>query len=208
MDDLNRSFDGFNEWADANGVDDLTMYLLTPHFYSEDFEYDIVGMNFWPNGAAFGSGNAAITSDPDAYGGFEGVIDCPSHAMHALVGVKPPQQDVQDGGLFEFTNCTMQGNRSNDEGIAAVAAVGELFNRWDVNDAQAAVFNIAGLASDASYDFKWVTYYPSYESWGALMDGLIGDQAVQELGAIVDPVMQCDSSRIYGTMVKRAAAAE
>ena len=206
--DVERSFDELNEWADENGIDDLTIYMLTPSFYSADNEYDVLSFNIWPDGAAFGSGNAQMSDDPDAAGFFAGVVDCAAHSMYALVGVKPPEQDVQSGGLWEFTNCTMKGNRSTDEGVAAVTAVGQLFDRYNVNDAHAALFNIAGLPLDTSYQFKWVTYYPSYESWGSLFDGVVSDGAVQEIGAIVDPVMQCDSSRIYSGAVMRTAAAE
>jgi hypothetical protein len=153
MNDLNAAFDDFNAWADSNGIDDLTIYLLTPNFFSVDFEFDLIGLNIWPDGAAFGSGNASMAGDPDALASFEGVVDCAAHSLYALVGVKPPMQDPQSGGLFEFTDCTMQGNRSTDEGIAAVAAASELFSQWNLNDAHAAMFNIAGLPLDTSYQF-------------------------------------------------------
>ena len=204
--DLNRSFAQFNEWADEAGISDLTSYLLTPSYYSEDVDYDFIGLNIWPNGAAFGGGNGAISRDPDAFAGFTDVVQCPSHALYALVGVKPPAQEIQSGGLFEFSNCTMKGNRSGDEGVAAVAAASQLFSQWNLNDAHAVFFNIAGLPSNTSYQFKWVTYYPSYEAWGSLYDHIVNEGAIQTLGAMLDPVMQCDSSRIYETTVMRMAA--
>jgi len=206
--DLDRSFDEFNEWADENGIDDLTMYLLAPNFVSEDFEFDIIGMNIWPSGAAFGSGNDAIADSDGAYDSFTGVVDCAAHGLYALVGIKPPQQDTQTGGLFEFSNCTMKGNRSNDEGIAAVTAVTDIFGQWDLNDAHAALFNIAGEASDTSYQFKWISYYPSFSAFGSLFDNMVETGGVQTVGAITEPVMDCDSSRMYNTIVMRTAAAE
>ncbi|HUF72472.1 MAG TPA: hypothetical protein VMR74_06200 [Gammaproteobacteria bacterium] len=208
MADLNDAFDDYNAWADENGINDLTIYLLTPNFYSEDFEFDVIGLNFWPTGAAFGSGNARMAGDPDSLASFDGVVDCAAHSLYALVGVKPPTQDPQTGGLFEFTDCTMQGGRSNDEGIAAVAAASQLFSQWNLNDAHAAMFNIAGLPPDTSYQFKWVTYYPSYETWGSLFDNIVTGGHVQTLGAMLDPVMRCNSSRIYSTSVMRTAAVQ
>lgn len=204
--DLNRSFAQFNEWADEAGISNLTSYLLTPSYYSEDVDYDFIGLNIWPNGAAFGRGNGAISRDADAFSGFTDVVQCASHALYALVGVKPPTQEIQSGGLFEFSNCTMNGNRSGDEGVAAVAAASELFGQWNLNDAHAALFNIAGLPSNTSYQFKWVTYYPSYETWGSLYDHIVSEGAIQTLGAMLDPVMHCDSSRFYETSVMRMAA--
>ena len=206
--DLDRAFDEYNEWADAAGITNLTIYQLAPTFFSEDMEYDFLGMNIWPDGAGFGDGNAAMASDSDSLEMFQDVVDCDVHALYALVGVKPPAQNMAPPSLWEFSNCTMHGNRSNDEGIAAVAAAAEIFARYDLNDAHAAFFNIAGHPSDASYNFKWVTAHQSYQAWGSLFDGLTGDGGVQELGAILDPVMQCDSSRIYSMTVRRTAAGE
>lgn len=208
MSDLNRSFRAFNTWADQNGIDDLTIYLLTPSYFSEDVDYDIIGLNIWPDGSAFGRGNAQMSSDPDSLSSFNGVVDCAAHSLYALVGVKPPVEEPQSGGMFEFSNCTMKGNRSNDEGIAAVAAASEFFGQWNLNDAHAALFNIAGLPSDTSFQFKWITYYPSYETFGSLFDHMVNENGVQTLGAMLDPVMQCDSSRFYNTTVMRMAAEE
>jgi hypothetical protein len=207
MTDLSRAFDEYNVWADAAGITGLTIYQLTPSFYSEDMEYDFLGMNIWPDGAAFGDGNDAMANDSDSLAMFEDVVECDTHALYALVGVKPPAENIAPPSLWEFSNCTMHGNRSADEGVAAVGAVTEIFARYNLNDAHAALFNIAGHQSDADYDFKWVTTYQSYQSWGSLFDGLTGDGGVQEMGAILDPVMQCDSSRIYSTTVRRTAAA-
>jgi len=201
--DLNRAFGEFNSWADSNGITNLSIYLLTPSYYSDDFEYDFIGLNIWEDGASFGGGSGAMSGDPDSLEPFEGVVDCSSHALYALVGIKPPVEEPVSGGLFEFSNCTMKGNRSNDEGVAAVTAASEFFSQWNLNDAHAALFNIAGLASDTSYQFKWVTYYPSWQTWGSLFDHMVNEGGVQTLGAMLDPVMQCDSSRMYETSVMR-----
>jgi len=208
MADLQRSFDRFNSWADQNGIDNLTMFVLTPDFVSSDNEYDIFGLNIWPDGAAFGSGNDKIAASTVAYESFTGVVDCDSHSLSALIGVKPPSQDVQTGGLFEFSNCTLKGNRSGEEGIAAVAAAAGLLGQWNLNDAHGVMFNIAGAPLDTSYQFKWISYYPSYSTLGTLYDHMVNDGGVQAMAAIQDPVMDCDSSRIYQTTVMRASADE
>jgi hypothetical protein len=206
MADFNDSFADFNAWADQHGISDLTSYALTPTFFSEDFEYDLIGLNIWGDGASFGSGNAQISSDANALSSFDGVVDCAAHSLYALVGIKPPTQEVAQGGVFEFSNCTLKGNRSNDEGIGALVAASQLFGQWNLNDAHAALFNIAGLPSDTSFQLKWVTYYPSIATFGALFDHMVNEGGVQALAAIMDPVMECDSSRMYNTSLMREAA--
>ena len=206
MGDMMDAMDDFNAWADANGITDLTIYLLTPNYYSDEVDYDLVGLNVWPDGAAFGTGSDQIGADPDALAPFEGVVDCQGHALYALVGVKPPTVDVADGGLFEFSNCTMRGNRNGNEGIGAVAAASQLFSQWNLNDAHAAFFNLAGLPNGTSYDFKWVTYYPSYKAYGSLFDHIVGENQIDTLNNMINPIMACDSSRLYSTTVVREAA--
>jgi len=206
MSDMMDAMDDFNAWADRANITDLTIYLLTANYYSEDLDYDLVGLNIWPNGAAWGSGSDKIGADPDALAPFEGVVDCQGHALYALVGVKPPVVEVADGGLFEFSNCTLEGNRSGDEGVAAVTAASEIFAQWNLNDAHAALFNIAGLPPDTSYDFKWLTYYPSYSAYGSLFDHIVGGNEISTLNNLLNPVMACDSSRMSSTSVVREAA--
>jgi hypothetical protein len=208
MADLNRSFNAFNTWADRQGIEDVSVYILPPNFFSKELEYDVLGLNFWPTGAGFGGGNAKIASDPNALASFEGVVDCSGHSMNALIGIKPPTGEVVNGGLFEFSDCTMQGNRSNEEGIATLVAASQLYSQWNLNEAHGILFNIAGAATDLDYQFKWITYYPSYQTLGTLFDHMVNDGGVQALDALMRPVMQCNSSRIYSTTVMRAGATE
>jgi hypothetical protein len=208
MDDLNRAFNTFNAWADRQGIEDLSIFLLTPNFYSDELEFDVLGLNIWPTGAAFGGGNQKISADPNSIAAFEGVVDCNGHSWNALVGVKPPTVHVANDGLFEFSDCTLHGNRSNDEGIAAVVGASLVFDKWNLNDAHGVLFNISGGPAELNYQFKWITYYPSYETLGTLFDHMVNDGGLQALGALIEPVMQCNSSRIYSTTVMRTAVEE
>ena len=59
-----------------------------------------------------------------------------------------------------------------------------------------------GKAPDAGFDFKWVSYYPSMKAYGAVFDHYVAG-GVQAAAAIVDPVMDCNISRIYSVSVMR-----
>jgi len=204
--DLDRAFARFNDWADDNGIGNLTSLLLTPQFFSTEREFDVIGMDIWENGASFGSGVSGMMADPDALAGFEGVVECSAHGLYALVGVKPPEQDAPAGGIFEFTDCWIRENRSPDEGVAAIAEFAAMTAGWNVGDAYGALFNIAGETADTDYTFKWLTYYPSYEAFGSVFDHMAAG-GVQQAGAIVDPVMHCNSSRMYDMEVMRESQA-
>ena len=204
--DLDSPSETFNEWADEEGITDLTSLTLSPHFFSPDLPYDVIGMDIWENGAALGEGVASIASDPSSVSEFNEVVDCPAHGLYALVGVKPPEEGLVDGGLFEFSDCTVRRNRSADEGIGAVAAIGDLMAPWNVGDAHGVLFPVAGETPDADYTFKWVTYYPSAQAFGTVFDEYASG-AVQTAGSIIDPVMECDISRMYDVTVMREAEA-
>ena len=204
--DLDRAFDGFNDWADEQGITNLTSLLLTPQFFSSELGYDVVGMDIWEDGAAFGSGLSGMMSDPDALASFDGVVDCASHSLYALVGVKPPAEESPNKGIFEFTDCWIKENRSPDDGIAAVAAIAGMTASWNVGDAYGVLFNVAGETGDADYTFKWLSYYPSYEAFGSVFDHYAAG-AVQQADAIIDPVMTCNSSRMFDMEVMRESEA-
>jgi hypothetical protein len=192
----------FNRWADSAGLTGLTALMLTPTFYSSELEADIVGMDIWQNGAAMGNGVAKIASDPDSVAAYEKAVDCSAHQFFALIGVKPPSGDLTDGGMMSFQNCKLNQTRSMDDAIATATAVSELEGAWNLGDAHALLVPVAGETSDADYDFKWVSYYPSVQAFGSLFDHYAAG-AVQTVEQMVDPVMACDSSRMYSVTVAR-----
>ncbi|MGD8340149.1 MAG: hypothetical protein PVH89_05170 [Gammaproteobacteria bacterium] len=205
--DMQAPFDTFNDWADDNGITELTSLILMPAFVSAESEFDVFGMDIWETGVGMGSGVSQMMSDEDALADFDDVVACPGHALYALVGVKPPAEGQSiDGGLFEFTDCTLRTTRSPEEGIAAVAAVGEMWSEWNVGDAHGVMFPAAGEAPDAEFDFKWVSFYASVKEYGEVFDHYAAG-AVQSAAAIVDPVMDCNISRIYSIGLMREAPA-
>jgi len=204
LSDLGSPSDTFNEWADGAGITDLTSVVLSPHFFSAELEYDVIGMDIWESGAALGEGVASIGSDPDSVSEFNEVVDCSAHALFALVGIQPPPDGLADGGLFEFSDCTVRANRSADEGIDAVVAITEMMSPWTVGDAHGVLFPVAGETPDVDYTFKWITYYPSAQAFGTVFDRYASG-AVQTAGSIIDPVMECDISRMYDVQVIREA---
>jgi hypothetical protein len=200
--DLERVNTAYNRWADSRNLNSITSLVLTPSYHSDQLEYDVIGMDIWENGAAMGRGSAMMRSPGSPIPDFDEVVDCPAHQMFALVGIKPPPGE-SDTAIFEFSNCTVKENRSADDGIAAVGAVAQMWTDWNVGDAHAVLFPVAGEAGDATYTFKWITRYPSYEAYGSVFDHYAAG-AVAAAERIISPVMTCDSSRIYDATTIRA----
>ena len=197
----------FNRFADRAGITELNSLSLTPHWFSPDQEFEVIGMDIWDSGAAMGRGTAAIMADEDSIAEYLEALACPAHALYALIGIAPPQDDSVEGGLMEFTDCTLKANRSALDGIAAVAAINQLTAPWNLGLAYGVMFPVAGESPDATYDFKWITYYPSIQAYGSLFDQYASG-AVQTAGTIIDPVMVCDNSRMYDVHQVRESTAE
>lgn len=193
--DLNRVNTAYNRWADSHNMNSVTSLVLTPSYHSDQLDYDIIGMDIWQNGAAMGSGAMMMRSQGSPVADYDAVLDCPAHQMFALVGIKPPP-GPSDTAILEFSNCTVKENRSADDGIAAVSAVAQMWADWNVGDAHAVLFPVAGETGDATYTFKWITRYPSYAAFGTVFDHYAAG-AVATAERILAPVMTCDSSRIY-----------
>lgn len=204
--DLNRVNATFNRWADSRGLDTVTSLLLTPSFHSDELEADVIGMDIWASGAALGRGNTMMRSQGSPAADYDAVVDCPAHQMFALVGLKPPPTPSETA-VLEFANCTVKENRSADDGIAAVNAVIQLWADWDIGDAHAVLFPVAGETSDSAYTFKWLTRYPSYDAFGMVFDHYAAG-AVAAAERIITPVMTCDSSRMYDARTIRQMQAD
>lgn len=193
--DLNAVNKTYNAWADKNGLKSITSLLLTPHFYSNELEYDVVGMDIWASGAAMGSGLGQMMAPGSPIPDYDKVVNCPAHQFFALVGIKPPQGEGEPA-VFEVADCTVKANRSTDDGIAALTAVTQLWAGWGVGDAHAALIPVAGETGDANYTFKWLVGYPSWAAFGSVFEHYAGG-AVAEAAQITDNVMQCNSARMY-----------
>ena len=203
MADIERANRSFNNWADRNDVNSVSSLMLTPHFFSPDQEFELIGMDIWESGADMGAGVTKLMADDSAVEDYVAALDCPAHALFALVGIKPPQGDPQ-GGLLEFTDCTLRADHSADDGIAAATAIANMMTPWGLNDAHAVLFPVSGESPDADYTFKWITYYPSVAAFGGVFDHFAAG-AAREAGAIVDPVMSCNNSRMYDVSTVRTA---
>jgi len=201
MSDVQVAIDEFNEWADENDIGDLNSSVVTPYFYSAALPYDLLFVNRWTNGAALGAGHTLLTSPggQEILAGFGEAIECASHTQFVASLVSAPAAP-RDGGPMQFLNCTVKDNRTAGEGIAAIS-------EWAESSAASGAghvvyFPLAGEDPAATYDFKWVVLHASYQAWGDSLDRMFGGGG--NLGSIINPVMDCDSARIYNQVTIRS----
>lgn len=200
--DLARPMSSFNAWADEHGIDDFNVSTLVPIFTSDAFTYDVLFMNRWTNAGAMGRGLAAFfgPDGEDAVSDFNSVVDCSSTTAFAAILVAAPG-DSRNGGPIQFFNCTVKENRTMGDGIGAVNAWAEA-SGGRFGAGHAVLVPLAGENPEASYSFKWVVLHESFQNYGDSLGALFG-QGAPQLGNIIEPVMDCDSARVYSQVINR-----
>lgn len=208
--DLEAPMSDLNEWMDEHNLNNFNISTLTPVFTSNAFEYDFLFFNRWIDGNALGQNMTAFFGPDggDALAGFADVVDCSSTTAFAAVLIDAPATS-RNGGPIQFFNCTARENRTVGEAIGAI-------NTWveaevDTNAASGAghavLFPIAGENPAATYDFKWVVLFESFQAYGDSLDDLFAPGG-PSLADTIDPVMDCDSARLYNQVINRSAQAE
>lgn len=206
-DDLARPMSSFNAWADKHGINDFNVSTLFPIFTSDAFTYDVLFMNRWANASAMGRGLGAFfgPDGDDAVADFGSVVDCSSTTAFAAILLEPPG-DARNGGPIQFFNCTVKENRTLGDGIGAINAWAEASGgRYGAG--HAVLLPLAGENPDATYTFKWVVLHESFQNYGDSLGALFGPGSPQ-IGNIIQPVMDCDSARVYSQAINRRIQAE
>ena len=205
--DLERPMSAFNAWADKHNLENFNVSTLMPIYMSEAATYDVLFFNRWTSASAMGQG-LGMFYGPDgdeAVADFGSVVDCSSTTAFAAILLHAPGE-ARDGGPIQFFNCTVKENRTLGDGVAAI-------NQWaeaagdEYGTGHAVLLPVAGENPDATYTFKWVVLHESYENYGDSLGALFAPGA-PTLGNIVDPVMDCDSARVYAQVIDRRAQAD
>jgi len=205
--DLEGPMSDLNEWMDERNLNSFNVSTLTPIYTSEAFTYDVLFLNRWTSGAAMGRDLAAFFGPDggDAVAGFNRVVDCSSDTAFAGILLQAPGAS-RDGGPTQFLNCTLKENRNLADAIGSINRWAEMTRESDADfgTGHAVLLPIAGENPAATYTFKWLVLFESFESYGQSLDALFGPGG-PSLGQIINPVMDCDSARLYNQVVNRQA---
>lgn len=205
--DLQGPMNDLNEWMDEQNLHNFNISTLVPMYTSEAFTYDVLFFNRWIDGHAMGQTLAAFFGPDGAEvgEGFNDVVDCSSSTAFGGILIKPPGES-RNGGPLQFFNCTVKENRTMGDGIAAINAWAKAASEsgTESGTGHAVLFPLAGESPDATYSFKWLVLFESFEAYGDSLDALLTPGGPQ-IGAIINPVMDCDSPRIYNQIINRQA---
>jgi hypothetical protein len=207
MDDLNGAIEAWNEWEDENGTDNYTAVVLTPNFRAPSFAYEVIWVGTWRNGAGLGGLQRLFTDGAEILEGFGEVLDCGAHQGFAGTNVQPLGEPT---GIVpvSFTNCTLHEGRIGPEAGAAMARYIEFLTENGSDAGHWVLRPGIGEEADATYSFKWVTAYTSFDALGHGFELFYNGGGQQRLEAEIGRIMSCDSARVYNSQLVREMAEE
>jgi hypothetical protein len=193
MADLKAAIAGWTAWMDENERTTYWAALLLPMYHSAEITFDVGWVGGWPSGAVMAQSTEFwLANGSEHRAAFERVLDCSQHVNFAVYTVQPDPEPFSDGPV-EFSNCTVAEGKN-------VADIAGLVHQWAAHEGAAnghfMLFPAFGEASDAEYDFKWVSV-SSYEALGAAYDDFTTGGGYEKYGELFGDEMECDSSRLY-----------
>ena len=195
--DLDTLDAAFNEWMARSEAPPYSAYVLVPRAHGRDVDFDLAWVGAWPNGATMGQSMAHYFTQGAELGPvFDTVMRCDANTQFAVLTLRPAAEEGRFGPL-EVSSCTLRVGAGIDAALAAVIEWVEYFGRSGSSAAHWILFPAYGESSTATYSFKWASGYPSYEAFGRDYDEFYNGGGVDRFAALLDPLMRCDSPRLY-----------
>lgn len=203
--DLAAVVEDWNEWMDEEGQTDYFAFTMWPSYYGER-AFDVAWFGVWSDGNAMGTGTDHWLNNGQEMGAkFYEVLDCGSHANFASVEVRtPPEREMERGDTFvlSFSDCSMEEDKSFGEYLDAQKEWNAYAGEHGIDGGAWAMFPVWGESVDADYDFKAVGSAANYTQLGANW-AKYAEGHYQKSNEIFEGLLDCDSPRIYTSMVER-----
>jgi hypothetical protein len=202
--DLDKVTAKWNKWMDKNGGAPYSAWVLTPALTSTNMPIDLAWLGVWANGNDMGKGMQAwAESDGALAADFNSVMTCGEHSNAASVNIRPPGKEWPGkSSVTVFTNCTVAEGKTIPDAMAAHQAWAKHLGDTGSKAGMWAFFPGAGQ-NNPTWDYKIVSGYPDYVSYGADWESYTNGQGWATAGKIFDGVTSCDSQRVYQTTTVR-----
>lgn len=195
--DLDALESAFNDWMTRSEAPPYSAYVLVPRAHGQDVDFDLAWVGAWPSGATMGQSMAHYFANGAELGPvFDAVMHCDANTQFAVLTLRPPAEEGRFGPL-EVSSCTLRVGVGIESALAAVIEWVEYFGRSGSAAAHWILFPAYGESSTAGYSFKWATGHPSYEAFGRDYDEFYNGGGVDRFAELLDPLMRCDSPRLY-----------
>ena len=207
-DDLDVVAGKWNAYMDEIEADTYQAWTLTPQYFTDEQDFDLLWLGAWKDGNAMGQGRDNYLATGGAImAEFGKVLDCGAHVGFASRAFKL-QPDYDAGplntGVITFTDCAMGEGATYDTVAAGMSAWAKTLGD---DGSEVAIYQwwpIYG-GGETTFDFKLLRVYANYASLGADFERLSNGELWRKRMELVGDQLDCDVSRVYDVRLRRAA---
>ncbi len=205
--DLDDAVKKMNDWMDKSDASAYTAWSFTPHYVTDQQDFDFLWIGASPDYATMGvSNDRYLESGGDVAEAFAKVADCAVHINVASLNVKPlPEGPPDQTPVISIANCTVADGRRMDDVVAANV-------KWGVaranNGSTAGTwmwFPVFG-GGDVGFDFTIVNGYAGHTELGQEMNAYFASQSWKAARQTFAGLVSCDVARVYNGMLRRSPA--
>ncbi|MGB5581000.1 MAG: hypothetical protein WBM68_10580 [Woeseia sp.] len=204
--DLDAYVARFNTWADAKGLNDLSVWTLTSYYFGpgDHSDFDFIWMIAGKTAVALGKTHDTWVTDGD---GLQKTADeiasCASHSNFTSVNYKPtPAGRTPQDSLLTFSDCNFREGATFEELGTAMAAWASYLGE---KGSEAGIFHwypVYGGGGE-KFDFKWLEVHSSFEAMGGDYEIFGNGRGWEKHGELLGPLVSCDAARVYQAKSRR-----
>lgn len=206
--DLNKAADGWNAWADKNGMKDYSGWTLVPYYFSSEQEFDVLWLGGTESAAALGRAQDMwLATGAKEMEAFDKAMTCDLHANFATLQIKKPPQRENPGQLVvSFSDCNLADGVVFDDLVPSLMAWAEYREGHGSTSGMWILFPAYGGGGE-EYDFKFVASWQNLEEQGVDYDQY-NQSGWKKGNELFRNKVSCDSSRVYLATNRRMAESD
>jgi len=199
----------WNAYMDESEADSYAAWTLTPQYFTDEQDFDVLWLGAWKDGNAMGQGR----DNYHATGGaimaeFGKVLDCGAHLGFVSRAFKlPPDNDAgpQNTGVITFTDCSIEEGATYDTVVAGLSAWAKTLGDDGSESGIYQWWPAYGGGGESKFDFKLLGVHANHASLGADLERVANGGLWRKRMELVGDQFDCDVSRVYDAKLRRAA---
>ena len=206
--DLDAYAAKFDAWADAKGLNDLSVWTLTPYYFGpgDNSDFDFIWMIAGKTAIALGKTHDTwVTANDGLLKAANEIASCASHGNYASVNYKPtPAGKTPEDSLLTFSDCNYDEGATFDELGTAMDAWSEHLSE---SGSEAGIFHwypVYGGGGE-KFDFKWLETHANFEAMGGDYELYGNGRGYKKYNELLGPLVTCDAARVYQAKSRRFA---
>lgn len=202
--DLDNVVDKWNAWADKQKEQGYAAWTLTPFYYGQEQEFEVIWLGAGKDAVALGKAqDDYLANDEGLVEAFADVLTCSAHASMASINHKaPPKEATPKDSFLTFSDCTYK------EG-ASFRTLGVAMSEWadhlTKGGSKAGIWHWYPVngGGDEDFSFKWIESHDSLAAMGGDFEMYGNGRGFETYGRLLGHMIECDSSRVYMAKSRR-----